>query len=199
MKVLIVYLILGLCLFSSCFFTSKKGFTIYREDISLVNSILLIQGVYCDNSGSCFFLYQNGLVKNAYVKDTIKDGYYRKNTKYDKDVFLSGSIFTIEYDLTQKELWGTYSVNNDSTIIIQTFTNCADCSLKRMVDEKKGKILNDSTLLLNPTFSYYDKKFYTDENVAVYKFVETKIKPDSTRAWFLKKHWYKKNLHPSRK
>ena len=68
---------------------------------------------------------------------------------------------------------------------------------RRWVFERKGKLLNDTTVEVYSDYSYWggDSLLHTP---CVLNYYHTNIKPDSTNAWFEKKRWYKKGLHESR-
>lgn len=201
MKSIYLFAIIFLGSIFSCCFTSKKHFYTYKNELDIpTNSLLQTNGVYYNNQANglnAFAFYKDGLVKLVLVRDSIHEGYHKKDY-YEKKYYIDQSTFVSEVDLKEKELWGAYSINYDSTIILQQFGNCHDCFFRRMVLEKKGIVLNDSTILFFPTYNYESKKYF-DEDTLKYDFIKTNFKPDSSQAWFLKKRWYKKGLHESRK
>ena len=110
-----------------------------------------------------------------------------------------------------KEWWGAYKINGNK-IKIQYFTRTDQESIifKRYMIELNGYFENDSTLLITDRncgrwFHCYQCEYNKKQNPqsylpkVKYKFFPINIKPDSSQAWFLKKHWYNKGLHESRK
>ena len=107
-----------------------------------------------------------------------------------------------------KEWWGSYKIINDS-IYIQYFYKFNQTTVKRDLVELRGVITNDYTIMLvekqcgwcqsmSPTI-YNENAVKKFTPPVEYKFYPTDFKPDSSQAWFLKKRWYKKGLHESRK
>lgn len=202
MKPLFLFMyIFIICILSSCFFTSKKHFYSYKKEINVSTTISIkSNGIYLSNSKrglNALAFYKKGLVKQVSIRDTLLEGYYKKDN-IEKHFFINQNAFVSEWDLNEKELWGTYLINEDSSMIIQIFGDCRDCLFRRMVLETTVKIKNDTTLIVYPTYDYEQKKYFK-QDTSIYHFHPTDFKPDSTQAWFLKKHWYKKGLHESRK
>ena len=170
----------------------RKQFSLYKEPFNPSNTKFPIKtnGVYISvNHEGSFYLYNNGYAKILF-----------SNLPEGKSFWKNPSIEIIELQSQEKyfrkEVWGNYIINND-TIIIQTF-GLNDQLCKRSVYQRKGVILNDSTIKLYSSYSYwFEREFVTEPNT--FRLYETEHKPDSTLAWFSKKRWYKKNLHESRR
>lgn len=118
---------------------------------------------------------------------------------------------TFKFSPFNKEWWGTYSIKNN-TIKIEYFskTNQESIIHNRYLIELSGYLKNDSTIIItnricDKWYHCYQCKSDLKNNLnsytppVQYNFYSTDFKPDSTQAWFLKKHWYKKGLHQSRK
>ncbi len=101
------------------------------------------------------------------------------------------------WNYNSKETWGNYTINGDS-IKMQKFgwNGMEFCS--RSVYEMVGKILNDSTIILYSDYSFWFK-YDLINKPNIFGFYPTNQKPDSTKAWFNNRRWYKKDLHESRK
>ena len=99
--------------------------------------------------------------------------------------------------ILQKNIGVIITIQGD-TIIIQVFNRHSQKFFKRWVHEFIGIIQNDTSFLLLSWYSYLTKNQFIEEPVP-YSFYQTNIKPDSTKAWFNKKKWFKENLHESRK
>lgn len=98
-----------------------------------------------------------------------------------------------------KEQWGCYAIQSD-TIIIQVFNRNNMEFFKRQVNEFWGVIISDTSFLLLSGYNYLDKyQFQFLVEPVTYQFYPTQLKPDSTKAWFNNKRWYKNNLHESQK
>jgi hypothetical protein len=170
----------------------RKQFTLYKEAFYHTDAKLPIKtnGVYISISheGS-FYLYNNGYAKILF-SNLPESKTFWKNPSIEINELQSQEKYF------RKEVWGNYSINND-TIAIQTF-GLNDQLCKRSVYETKGVILNDSTIKVFSDYSYwFDTELIKEPNI--YRLYKTDQKPDSTMAWFNKKRWYKKNLHESRR
>lgn len=171
-----------------------KTFTIYKEPVASSSVLLRTDGIYISKNGAAsFFLYDNGKIKIfSPFFDTIP-AYLWKSPQN----ILKGMQGDWEY--TQKERWGDYTIKGNE-IIIQRFNRNNEEICKRSVFEEKGHILNDSTIEIYSQYSYW----WTDKLPSLYapcvlNFYQTNIKPDSTKAWYINKSWYKKELNVNRK
>lgn len=98
------------------------------------------------------------------------------------------------------EAWGDFQISGDQ-FIMQDFNPrhwAREAFCKRWVYEVRGKVLNDSTIeiylehAIGPKDTLFDRK-------CVMHFYPLDSKPDSTKAWFNNKKWYREKLHESRK
>ncbi len=200
---------------SGCYNVHQQ-FYIYKNPI-LNNSNLnspRINGVYVINENHLnhpplfLILYSNGLVCiSNYTRSEILD----KNTTGDSTLFIS---LAKEFNNKNKiDNWGSYSIINDS-LIIQYFFNVAGFQtglMNKNIINLYGKFINENSLiLLEEKCTWWNKYFSTHyystndsiliyKTPALYQFHPTDFKPDSSQAWFLKRQWYKKGLHESRK
>lgn len=185
---IIVLLFLLIIVFSSCF-NQKKHFKIIRIPVKEDRSKNFKKnGVYISNQekGSALFFFENGFTKwsgwtNNFIEDKVNNF---------KDIEEFNNNF-------QKEYWGHYAIKND-TIIIQEFNHNNEEIYKRSISERHGLIINDSTIVILSWDSYWGN-YQLPQDPMKYIFYPTNSKPDSTKAWFNNKRWYKKNLHESRK
>jgi hypothetical protein len=195
-RIIKIILLAILINFSSCSspINCIKPFTIYREPI-VNNSVLLrTDGIYISKNGAAsFFLYDNGKVKIfSPFFDTIPANLWKSPQKILKEM-------QDNWEFSQKERWGDYSINGNE-IIIQEFNRNNEEVCKRSVFEEKGRILNDSTIEIYSHYSYWWKdKLSSLYTPCILNFYQTDIKPDSTIAWFINKSWYKKELNVNRK
>jgi hypothetical protein len=171
----------------------KKGFTTYRLPILLQNKetpkiSIKTDGIYVpkENNGSVFYFYDNGSVK----WEGWTNNFWQNPAKKIENI--QNGYFYIS-----KEYWGQYSINNDS-ILIQIFIKNNEKIITRWIFEYEGIILNDSSFILYSCFSYLGKDNFIDKSEE-YAFYKTITKPDSTKAWFNNRRWFKKDLHESRK
>ena len=194
-----VLLAVFVLLLSSCL-NCIKPYKIYKEPVADIKNRFIMNVVYLSTDKklkTAYYFFENGLVKDIMLfektpQDSILMDPYMIHAPFNPNYLLS------KYDFNNKELWGNYKVTSDSTMIFQQFGKCNDCFCGRMVLETKTKILNDSTLIIYPTYAYDLKTFFDQDTILCY-YHPTDFKPDSSQAWFLKKHWYKKGLHESRK
>jgi len=168
----------------------KKDFNTYRLPVVQDEKEIPIKidGVYAPKKekGIPFFFFENGSIQwGAWVNN-----FWQNPIKGMEDIRF--------YEVySSKEDWGHYTIQFD-TILIQVFNRNNQEIFKRWVFEFRGVIQNDTSFLLLSWYSYWGKDQLLDEPVQ-YSFYKTKIKPDSSKAWFNKKKWFKKNLHESRK
>lgn len=200
MKNISFVLLAAIILFLSSCLNCIKPYQVNEYPVSKMKNSFIMNGVYLseDNkSRTAYCFFENGLIKdimllNKTTMDSLRLDPYMIYAPFNENYILS------KYDLENKESWGDYKIASDSTMILQQFGKCNDCFCGRMVLETKAKILNDSTLIIFPTYDY-DIKVFLNRDTTLYYFYPTDFKPDSSQAWFLKKRWYKKGLHESRK
>ena len=176
---------------SSCIFGNRKrDFKIYKLPILIKNNNIPIKvnGVYIPEKGygHPFFFFKDGsIVWKGWASD------FRQNRIRDMKDTQFHKIYS------SKEYWGHYSISYD-TIFIQAFNRNSEYLYKRWIFEFIAVIQNDTSFLLLSEFSYQGKYQFIDQPIQ-YHFYHTDIKPDSTKAWFNNKKWFKENLHESRK
>ena len=185
-------IVLILLFLAGCGVLNKvEDFTVYKESIVEVRRQipLRIDGVYLtiDDKALPMVFYKNG-----YFKRIVQwhDSSVWKNPDKFLDIALS------KPGLNVGEGWGQYKLFHD-TIVSQRFNKFGEGIYKRWVFEDSLKILNDTTLKLFSTHTYWGK--YPNKSPVIFRFFPTDSKPDSTKAWFRDKNWFKKGLHESRK
>jgi len=191
-KVVIVIILIQLY---SCkyIYNDTRNFNVYKKPISQSQNIISLKtnGVYIsEDGGGALFLYQNGQVK--LLKPFFSQA--RKGIWLDPLDVLKG--INLYWNFNTKEFWGSFIIN-DNEIIFQNF-NENNILKERYLFEQRGRILNDSTIVIFSDYVYNtgDSLLNTE---CLLKFYPTSIKPDSTNIWFVNKKWYRKNLHESRK
>ncbi len=216
MKFQIVLYVLIFLMLSSCY-NVHKYFYIYKTPLTIkqqkqdikTNGIYLISESNNDHSPIFMFLYNNGQVlisnsthiesselvwsEESSVFQELKEDYNKKSIARDK--------------------WGIYRLINDSLIIQYFYNNGTHQTglMNRNTIDLYGRIGSANNLIISEEKCTWWNKLYNSSryNVndsiliyktpAFYKFYPTDFKPDSSQAWFLKKRWYKKGLHESRK
>ncbi len=151
-----------------------------------------MNGLYIsDNGKAAFFLYKNGKIKIHSPLFSL----YEKKFWVTPDKVIQEMQDALYFN--SKEWWGDYVVMNNE-IKFQWFNRHNQEICKRWVFGGRGKIVNDSTIEI-----YLDYSTRGDDespNVqCLLHFYPVAIKPDSTKAWFNNKKWYKTKLHESRK
>lgn len=147
-------------------------------------------GVYLSDqtdSDEGYFFYQNGMVKALSID---KNQYLNNFDRYIESISNEADGFTKEY-------WGHYYIQGDS-LIIQRFNRLFSNIYRRKLIENKALIIDSKNIKILSAYSVDEKKQFLDQPI-ILNFHQTKIKPDSSKAWFLKKEWYKNKIHPSRK
>jgi hypothetical protein len=188
--IILVFLELCSCTF---IFNDKSNFTLFKEPVikNFDGIPLKTNGIYIsEDGGGALFLYQNGQVK--LLKPFFSQA--RKGIWLDPLDVLKG--INLYWNFNTKEFWGSFIIN-DNEIIFQNF-NENNILKERYLFEQRGRILNDSTIVIFSDYVYNtgDSLLNTE---CLLKFYPTSIKPDSTNIWFVNKKWYRKNLHESRK
>jgi hypothetical protein len=171
--------------------TLKKDFYTFKEPLLIYDTAfpIRINGVYLPKNelnGYPFFFFKDGSITWYTWGIDFRQNCY---DALEKSPFLESSI--------SKEYWGHYTIKND-TIVIQVFNRVGDFIYKRWIFEFTGLIQNDSSFILVSEYSYFTKDQFIEKPIPYY-YCPTKIKPDSTKAWFNDKQWFRENLHESRK
>jgi len=172
---------------SSCFYlmpNCKSGFELYKKPIKLAPkyNFKINNGFYSRykdtvSYSSGRFFFSNGKTKSSWFEWENKNMFKR---------------------FSWKENWADYSIIGD-TIIIQGFNHHNQEVCRRWVIETKGVITSDSTFVILENYDYrFNEKQVFDSPIELY-FVPLSEKPDSTVAWYIKKDWYKANVHRDRK
>jgi len=191
-KLYLVLMILCLCSACAGIYPCRKHFNVYKDPFteSVAEIPLRTNGVYVStNLSGSFFLFDNGYSKTVSSIEPDGNSFWKNPESEINDLQLILNSF-------EREVWGQYKISND-TIVIQTF-GLNDQMCRRSVYETIGVILNDSTIKVFSDYSYwFDAEFIEEPNI--YRLYETEHKPDSTKAWFNNKRWYKRNLHESRR
>jgi hypothetical protein len=178
-------------LFVGCV-SNRDGFSIYKKppftDVS--NICIKTNGAYVRDYGSLFF-YNNGLVKRVLIDSSEVSSYDWSSTKIKKE--------STRYD-DNDEFWGHY-ICDGNELRLQIFNKHNQEMVKRRVYENKIRINKDSTLSIYSSVwlsGLYKDYINNDDTISepdVFRFYKTKNKPDSTKAWFINKKWYKNNLY----
>ncbi len=174
-------------------FNCRKQFTLFHEPIIKSNSNrhLLNEGIFISIDGKdAFYIYNNGLSKSISSSKYLNHEFWKN-----PEIGIANLLTDDEY--FKNEIWGHFQIIED-TIMIQSFGLANDQVCRRSVYEEKGIFLNDSTIKMFSSYSYWFEREFLKEPI-IYHLYKTNQKPDSTLAWFNKKRWYKKNLHESRK
>jgi hypothetical protein len=168
-------------------FTIYRG-PVYRQPEARINT----QGIYVEDSGTqVLYFFQNGLAQSTF-SPTVRGHEFRLDPLRHLKSYFNDYGFKC-----YKEDWGHFTVVGDS-IVIQIFSRNLINYCIRTVLEYRGKILNDSAVLISSMYSYVDAATL-DSSRSIFRFYLTNLKPDSSCAWFNDKKWYRRNLHPSRK
>lgn len=173
-------------------FTKKKDFYTYRYPIVESGKQISFKtnGFYAPISGKArvLFLYKTGAVKEG---PWVTDFFMNTSRYFD--------IINVDY-YTQKgkEYFGCFMIK-DSSLIIQYFNlhTSHNPIFRRWVFESRGVVLSDTSFVLYTNFEYLNNNEFYKEPV-MFMYVPYENKPDSANAWFIKKRWFKKNLHESR-
>jgi len=164
-----------------------KPFKNYSLPLQTVN--LKTKGIYiCEDNGESFFLYEDG--KMQILGSYFIESWENSNKKIHD--YLKGSIY-----YNSKDGWGHYYINGDS-IFLQYFNRNGDEFYKRWIFEMNGNIITNSMIQISSDYSTLGNDAF-NSNIGIYKFYDYENKSDSTKAWFIKKKWYRNNLHPDRK
>jgi hypothetical protein len=188
--IILVFLELCSCTF---IFNDKSNFTLFKKPIiKKCDGIpLKTNGVYISDEGrAVLFLYKNGLVK------ILRPFFNHKTKEFWLDPYNVISNMNLDLDYNSKEWWGNFVI--DENEIVLRYFNSNNLIRQRYLFENRGRILNDSTIVIFSDYVYNtgDSLLNTE---CLLKFYHTSIKPDSTNIWFVNKKWYRKNLHESRK
>jgi hypothetical protein len=188
--IILVFLELCSCTF---IFNDKSNFTLFKEPVikNFDGIPLKTNGIYIsEDGGAAFYLYKNGQVK------ILKPFFRQESKEFWIDPLDIINSVKLNWEFDSKEYWGNFLINEDE-IVLQNF-NRNNIFRERYLFEKRGRILNDSTIVIFSNYIYNtgDSLLKTE---CLLKFYPTIIKPDSTNIWFVNKKWYRKNLHESRK
>jgi hypothetical protein len=183
-----------------------KNFNAYKKPIFegkqanklQYNGIYYIKNPFADYPTPFIYFYNDGTV---YLENAVGTSYpggekailVWSNIKEAVDYY-SNSWSTPP----DRDLWGCFTVKDDS-IYIQSFYRGEQTAIKRYMSEFRGIIKNDSTIELNYKMDYNPRILQMYSPSAQYAFWKTEIRPDNSIAWFLKKKWYQRELHNSRK
>jgi len=135
------------------------------------SSALQLDGIYLYKDSldivDMYFLYEDGTIlsRGSVYKDKLEDKLASLETSTD-DKYKS-----------MKFLWGRYIINGD----VIMFEKWAPTDKPYEAFVKEGKILNDSTFIINKTYNA-SRKYYR-EIEQTYKFRKTKTKPDNNNKW----------------
>jgi hypothetical protein len=191
-KLYLVLLIVYLCSACAGIYPCRKQFNVYKDPILVSNTEIPIRtnGLYVStNLSGSFFLFDNGYTKTVSSIGPNGMSFWENPESEIHDLQLILNSF-------EREVWGQYKICND-TIVIQTF-GLNDQMCRRSVYETRGVILNDSIIKVFSDYSYwFDYELIEEYNI--YRLYKTEQKPDTSKAWFNNKWWYKRNLHESRR
>jgi hypothetical protein len=199
-KTSILLLLVTITLLSSCIPTAllpncRKGFDAYSLPITDANSTssLKTNGLYIsDNGKAAFYLYKNGKVKILGPSFSLVDKKFwvgpNKVIRERENMLYANS----------KEWWGDYVIAYN-TITIQWFNRTNQELYKREVFVAQGKVINDSTIDINLDYCPKGNLVFMKGGSCILRFYSLSPKPDSTKAWFNNKKWYKTKLHSSRR
>ena len=167
---------------------NRRGFNVYEKPITNSKSIRIkTNGVYVSISNKDgkrgFYLYKNGLYHSEYFGDNFWNSPQKALSKRKP-----------YYNLSKN--FGQFQIYDD-TINIQNFYSNNNEFFRKQLIHYRGLILNDSTIKILSWFGNDNVEILTEP--MIYRFYKSSDKPDSTKAWFLNKKWYQKNVHESRK
>ena len=181
-----ITLIIASFLFYNCgtgpWFIAKNKLKVYRLPIYDGDS-------YLDLNYDGFYVETNSLPKDVHVRKVIifNENGYCFDLHFDQSNSIQDIKNKIEgIDNFNLEYMNWYMVRND-TIVIQHFLK-SDLEMTTGTLNYSGKILNSGELII------------TENNgVKRYEFVESDNISSVINGIYLKKKWYKENLHPERK
>ncbi|MDT8414159.1 MAG: hypothetical protein RQ735_02170 [Flavobacteriaceae bacterium] len=170
----------------------KKFFEVYKDPI-YENSVfeLRLDGAYLEQLNS----KEKARYRSFYV--FYKSGYcitgFISEKKW-RDSFL---VFFKNIKIHPKTGYSVYKIKNDS-VWINDFDFNPNLYYRWSINYK-GKILNDSMFYLYENETALEG-YPTEKQVKNFKFYQINELPDyETTSWYLKKKWYQKNVHESRK
>ncbi len=188
--------LLMLITLSSCFIpiTIRKDFSVFKQPVYKGDNRFKLRydGIYVsvNKSGGVAF-YSDG--KQRTIGSVLPEG---NSFWFDPEAEMRDILKRYEYDAD--EIWGDYYIKND-TFYSEGFGLNYSEFIVRQFFIRKGVLLNDTTLLITSNKNtHYDIEFEKNEP-NVFRFYKTKLKPDSTKIWYINKHWYQKGVHESRK
>lgn len=216
MKAKIGAVMLMLLIFTSCYNVHKQ-FYIHKTPVNIerqkqelkTNGVYLISENNNNRLPLFIFLYTNGqaLISNYTYIENNKILWSEESSLFQelKNNYNENSIV--------RDKWGAYRLINDSLIIQYFYNNGAHQTglMNRNTIDLYGRVGNKNNLIISEEKCtwwnklYNSKKYDVNDSIltykipASYKFYPTDFKPDSSKAWFLNKRWYKKGLHESRK
>lgn len=203
-----IIIVITLTFLHSCFFRipNKKHFTYYaKNNISPVG--IQLEGFY--------FMVREAHINYPHLDHTNDPKYYIKVFFFYKDgTFKSGGNRSynliptrefitelIGYMEEDPDEWGAYVIEEDS-IKAQYFVTKSVGIANTDIIEMVGYIKNDTTIVIEKELCNWCDNQFSDFKKGVrifnppreYHFQPFEIKPDSSKAWFKKKKWYKKGL-----
>jgi hypothetical protein len=140
-----------------------------------IGNELRLDGFYYSSPNSdsdlfaVYFFYKNGVVRYGYSSHSLTE--------------LEGSYKTNRQELSKENMrnrvgWGVVNISGDD-IKFETWGSSSGGSLKTLA--RKGKVLNDSTFVINEAVDNYTGRIYKDyTNKALFKFKKFSPKLDST-------------------
>lgn len=197
MKLLRLILHFGvLILLSSCIIpiTDRKNFKVFKNQVYQGTNKyrLRYDGIYVSvNSSGAIAFYADG--KQQTLGSALPRG---AEFWSDPDGGMEDIVKGYKYD--PDEIWGDYNIKNDTFYSEGFGLNYTELIVRQFFIEK-GVLLNDTTLVINSNRNtHYNIEFVKGEP-NIFRFYKTKLKPDSTKIWYLNKRWYKKSVHESRR
>ena len=209
---ILYFFILTLC---GCIVVHNE-FSIYKKPVfeGIKTKNLHLNGIYYIKNPNFkyptpfIYFYDNG---TAYLLSYVQGSFDGSNEAV---MFWSNIEQAVDHyrsnwsDPTDRDMWGCYTVKDDS-IWIQSFYRGDQSAIRRNMTEHHGIINSDGSIEIiytkcKPCHKVFPEDYNKDAielylPTAKYSFFKTDKRPDNTKAWFLKKKWYRKELHESRK
>lgn len=171
--------------------SNHRPFVLHQMPISQGSGISVPRttGLYVSSNGSsALFFYADGKV--LFYDTEWLPGWFWKNP--------DSSLWAMENAPRRfyRDSWGVYSVRHDS-LELQSFAFSWQRSLVHHVVDLGAQQFGDTVFHIG---SIYQHEFNRASPWnSTYRYYPCTFRPDSSKAWFSRKPWYRKHLHPDRR